>query len=122
MKNDSFIRLIIKYAILLIITQIVNYVWFYFHFQIGGESMLKYSFLDESMWITIETITRKAILLLFAILIYFDLKKNNIRNLLLPIITFIFGYIGIYLSLILLIYVIHKNQIEKMNASRQQNV
>lgn len=119
MKNDPFINLILKYAILLIVTQIVYYAWFYFHFQIGGDAMYENSFFGERVWTTIETITRKAFFLLFAILIYLDLKKNNVRNILLPIITFIFGYIGVYLSLMLMIYIIHKNKIEKINTSTQ---
>jgi hypothetical protein len=110
MKNDSFVRLLIKYAIVLIITQVVYYVWFYFHYQIGGKAMYSNSFFNEVMWLTIENIIRRGFFLLLAIMIIFDLRKFKIKDyFILPIITFVFGYLGVYLFLMICLYYHHKH-------------
>ena len=104
MEKIKFQRLLFKYSILLSISYLLSSVWFHitpFYYKTVMETQM----IKELLY-WIPTIFRYFINLILAILIYRDLKDNEIKNFLTVIITFLFGFIGIGLFFIQLFYVL----------------
>jgi hypothetical protein len=108
MDKNSFQKLLFKYTLMLIIAYFIQTVW-------GQTYLYLYPTLTE-MILNLQYTYKNILLyiipysvyyffnLIFAIMIYKDLKRNKIRSLLTVIITFLFGFIGIGLFFIQLLY------------------
>ncbi len=104
MNRFDFQKAIYKYAILLSITYIINLIWiYYFHYYFALIIMENYSSFNEYIsWI--PRIITVIFNIAFAILVYKDFKLNEIKSPLIVIITLLFGFIGIALFFIQVIY------------------
>ena len=104
MNRFDLQKAIYKYAILLSITYLINLVWIYYFHNYLAQLMLES---QNSMYQYISYIPRIITALFniaFAILVYKDFKINEIKNPLIVIITLFFGFIGIALFFIQVIY------------------
>ncbi|WP_321307622.1 hypothetical protein [Marinifilum fragile] len=106
MKKFDFKKSIYKYAILLSITSLINYIWVYFmHRYLDIYAMQN---IHSVAWQQIISLAPKIINLMFnitfAVLVFKDFKKNDIKSPLIVTITALFGFIGIALFYIQLIY------------------
>jgi len=79
--------------------------------------MLDTNITGQLNWITIQSLSNFLVNIIFAIVIYFDLKKFQIKNVLLPLITLLFGYFGIYFSILIILYKIYKDKMTKATDS-----
>lgn len=104
MSRFDFQKAIYKYAILLSITSIINLVWiYYFHNYLAGLMMESQNSIYKYMSL-IPRVVDILFNIVFAILVYRDFKINGIKSPLIVIITLLFGFIGIALFFIQLIY------------------
>ena len=105
MKVFNIRKAIYKYAILLSIQYLINLIWIYLLFNIFNEYTIEYK---NSYPIDYISLIPRAITVIFniiyAILVLLDLKFNEIKSPLIILITLFFGFIGIALYFILLIY------------------
>lgn len=104
MNRFDFQKAIYKYAILLSITYIINLVWIYYFHNYLAQLMMES---QNSVYEYISYIPRLISFLFniaFAILVYKDFKLNKIKSPLIVIITLLFGFIGIALLFIQVIY------------------
>ena len=102
MSRFDFQKSIYKYAILLSITYIINLVWtyyFYNHLSLLIVENSRYEYISY-----IPRITSFLFNIAFAILVYKDFKLNEIKSPLIVFITLLFGFIGIALFFIQVIY------------------
>ena len=104
MRKFDFQKAIYKYAILLSITYIINLIWIYYFHNYLARLMMES---QNSMYEYLSMIPRIMDIIfniVFAILVYRDFKINEIKSPLIVIITLLFGFIGIALFFIQLIY------------------
>ncbi len=104
MSRFDFQKAIYKYAILLSITYLINLIWIYYFHNYLAQLMIES---QGKMYEYISYIPRIISFLFnitFAILVYKDFKLNEIKSPLIVIITLLFGFIGIALFFIQVIY------------------
>jgi len=104
MSKFDFQKAIYKYAILLSITYLINLIWIYYFHNYLAQLMIES---QSKMYEYISMIPRLIDILfniVFAILVYKDFKTNDIKSPLIVVITLLFGFIGIALFFIQLLY------------------
>jgi hypothetical protein len=114
--KDSFNKTIYKFAILLSVEYLINLIWvYYFHSFVS-----RHAFELQNPYIDFVSFIPRAITIIFnivyMILVYLELKSNNIKNILIVLITLFFGFIGIALFFLLIIYDLY---IKKTNTQHQ---
>jgi len=114
MYRNSFQKLFFKYALMLIIAYFIQTVWgqvlhYLYPMLFDILQNLQYTYKNILLYL-IPASVYYFFNLIFAIMIYKDLKGNKIKSSLTVIITFLFGFIGIGLFFIQLLY---KLKIEK---------
>ena len=104
MSKFDFQKAIYKYAILLSITYLINLIWIYYFHNYLAQLMIES---QSKMYEYISMIPRLIDILfniVFAILVYKDFKTNDVKSPLIVVITLLFGFIGIALFFIQLLY------------------
>ncbi|MPQ46857.1 hypothetical protein GCQ56_07500 [Marinifilum sp. N1E240] len=104
MNRFDFQKAIYKYAILLSIAYLINLVWIYYFHNYLAQLMIESQNSMYEYISYIPTIITVLFNIAFAILVYKDFKINEIKNPLIVIITLFFGFIGIALFFIQVIY------------------
>jgi hypothetical protein len=117
MGTFNFQRAIYKYAILLSITYFINLAWVYYFQNYLVHILLESQNRFYNYVSLISIIIGFIFNIIFAILVFKDFRKNEIKSPLIVIITLLFGFLGIALFFIQLFY----NQYVK-KASTQQSV
>ena len=105
MNKFNFQKTVNKYAILLALFYTLSLVWFYYFNRYLTPLLFSenHAVLREYLsyfHYVISVISN----IVFAVLVYKDLKTNGIKNPLIVIITLLFGFLGIALFFIQLIY------------------
>lgn len=114
MDKNSFQKLLFKYALILIIAYLIQTVWgqvlhYLYPTLYDMQQNFPYIYMNILLYI-IPASVYYIFNLIFAIMIYKDLKTNKIKSPLTVMITFLFGFVGIGLFFIQLLY---KLKIEK---------
>ena len=106
MKGFNFQKAIYKYAIILSIEYSLTLLFVYYVQHLIEIQMMENgtSFIENLFIQYIPTIRALIFHIIYAILVYKDFKVNNIKNPLIVTITLFFGFIGIALFFIQLIY------------------
>ena len=107
MEKFNFTKAVYKYGILLSVDYILGLLWIYIFHQYVAQFIIEN---QNSLYEYISVIPRiitTAFNIVFAILVYKDFKANNIKSLLIVIITLFFGFIGIALFFIQLLYTLY---------------
>jgi hypothetical protein len=108
MYRNSFQKLLFKYALMLIIVYLIQTVWGHVYHYLypvlyNMVQNLQYTYKNILLYI-IPASVYYIFNLIFAIMVYKDLKRNKIKSSLTVIITFLFGFMGIGLFFIQLLY------------------
>ncbi len=107
MKRFDVQKAIIKYALLLSLFYLFNLAWMYYlHLHIvmwSADNAGK--FYEYISWMPL--IVQSLFNIVFAILVWKDLKANDIRSPLIVVITLLFGFLGIALFFLQLIYTLY---------------
>lgn len=104
MNKFNFQKAIYKYAILLSITYSISLLWTYYIHNYLYVLTIESSNTMQQFILMIPSLIMIVFNVLFAVLVYKDLKVNKIKSPLIIIITLLFGFIGIALFFIQLIY------------------
>ena len=113
-------KAIYKFAILLSIEYFINLAWIYFFYMYFSQILIEN---QSSLYEYISLIPRIITILfniVYAFLVYIDLKINKIKSILIILITLFFGFIGIALYFILLFYNIYIIENKNQNQSELQ--
>jgi hypothetical protein len=110
MNNDYFEKTIFKYGILLSISYLTNLIWIYFAHNYFSQFFFEnknelYEYISF-----IPRIITSIINVVCAVLVFKDFKKNGIKSPLIVLMTLLFGFIGIALFFIQIIYERHINK------------
>jgi glucan phosphoethanolaminetransferase (alkaline phosphatase superfamily) len=107
-------KAIYKFAILLSIEYFINLAWIYFFHMYFSQILIEN---QSSLYEYISLIPRIVTIvfnIVYAFLVFTDLKINKIKSILVVLVTLFFGFIGIALFFIMLFYNIYivenKNQ------------
>ncbi len=95
------------FAILLSIQYLLNLVWMYYFHSYFSQLLIETESSNFEYLSYIPRIITVIFNITYMILVYQDLKKNKIKSILIILITLFFGFIGIALFFILLIYNLH---------------
>ncbi len=117
MSKFNFHKAISKYAILLSITYLISLIWTYYFHNYFSLLTFESSNIMQQFVLMIPSLIMIVFNVLFAVLVYKDLKVNKIKSPLIIIITLITGFIGIALFFIQLIYSLYLRK-----ASTQHNL
>jgi hypothetical protein len=117
MNKNNFQKAINKYGILLSISYLTNLIWVYFAHEYFSQFVIENQNELFEYISYVPRIIRFFINVICAILVFQDFKKNGIKSPLIVLITLLFGFIGIALFFIQIIFERHINK-----ASTQQGV
>lgn len=107
MKKFDFQKAIYKYAIILSITYLINLTWVYYFNNYFTQLVFENHYSLNEYISFIPSLIDFIFNVIFAILVYKDFKINDIKNPLIVVITLFFGFIGIALFFIQVIYTLY---------------
>lgn len=104
MSKFDFQKAIYKYAVLLAVRSIVDLSWIYYFYNFFSRLVMENQSLMYQYISSVPVIINYLFNIVFAVLVYRDLKLNQIKSPVTVIVTLLFGFIGIALFFIQVIY------------------
>jgi hypothetical protein len=105
-------KVIYKFTILFSVQYLINLVWIYYFHSLTIEMMVE----SQSRYVEFASYFSRAITIIFnvtyTILVYAELKKHELKSIIILLITLFFGFIGVSMFLLLLIYNLYIKKVE----------